>query len=110
MHTLTLVFSAIKRPRMYTVNGTCGEVIAFLEGYFSAVAKAAPENEDVLNWFDFKRWLRKSLDSEATEVFRKIADSHFGEDALSTFENLFLSWQQENAGKQGQLNEILRKL
>ena len=35
-----LMASAIKRPEMYTPNGTAGEVLSFLEGYYSAVAES----------------------------------------------------------------------
>ena len=49
----SIIEGALIRPAMYTIGGTVPEVAAFLEGYFSALAKH-PETQSVPDdWLAF---------------------------------------------------------
>jgi len=47
-----------KRPKMYTMNGTFAEVIAFIDGYTSADSVKKSRME----WHGFSSWLAKRLE------------------------------------------------
>jgi hypothetical protein len=78
----SLVQSVLRRPGMYTLGGTFEEVIAFLTGYVSGIARADPSAEAVLEWAEFEEWLASKLDSSPNEVFTKMRDLAPGGDPL----------------------------
>ena len=61
--------AVLLRPGMYTLNGGFGEVIAFLEGYYSGVAKGAPYAPPVTEWEAFRVLLSEQFCVDASEVF-----------------------------------------
>lgn len=93
MQTLGLVLSAINRPKMYTAHGTCGEIVAFLEGYYSAFAKAAPGHEEVLQWYDFARFV--SEETGHGRGLRDFAEAVVADDeAFHRLNQLYAAWQR----------------
>ena len=61
--------AVIRRPRMYTLDGTFEEVVAFLEGYYSGLAKADPRTTQVSEWYAFQQWLSKKLNISPSELW-----------------------------------------
>ena len=61
---------------MYTLGGTFEEVIAFLEGYFSGMAKAHPEAPPVLQWASFHNWVSERLGVPSSEAFSRFRELH----------------------------------
>jgi len=52
------------RPRMYTLEGTFGEALAFVSGYVSGVSKSNPSADLVVEWNAFEDWLAQRLGVE----------------------------------------------
>ncbi|MBW3624429.1 MAG: hypothetical protein KY468_13570 [Armatimonadetes bacterium] len=80
--------SVLLRPKMYTIGGTFEEVMAFLEGFYSGLAKADPHNLSVVEWGIFKtEWLRRKLYNEyglelsGSPVFDQIKN-HWNDDEI----------------------------
>ena len=61
---------------MYTLNGTTLEVIAFLEGYYSSMAKNNPYAAPVLEWEEFRAWLAGQLCVEPSQAFAAFVHQH----------------------------------
>jgi hypothetical protein len=71
-----MVESVLIRPQMYTVGGSVLEVAAFLEGYYSGMAKIAPYSHKVAEWTDFVAAIAVDGHSGWASVFRHV-DSTF---------------------------------
>ena len=59
----------VARPRMYTISGSFDEVISFLNGYFSGLAKSDPYAKPVAEWAHFEEWLARRSDAPVSTVF-----------------------------------------
>ena len=73
---VTFAAAVIARPKMYTLNGTFGEVISFLEGYMSGIAKGNCDAPPLIEWNDFEEWLTSILGVRGRDAFQRIQDSH----------------------------------
>jgi hypothetical protein len=59
---VTFAEAVLLRPKMYTLDGSYGEVIAFLEGFFSGMAKhSGGIPPPAKRWFAFRDWFAKQL-------------------------------------------------
>ena len=67
--------AVLRRPAMYTMNGTFAEVVAFLNGYYSGAARGHLDWPPVIEWTDLERWLANRLGVASTEAFRRIEQS-----------------------------------
>lgn len=83
--------AVLARPKMYTLNGSYQEVVAFLEGYYSGVAKGRIGLSVVENWSVFREWLAKRLNVLQSNELRILADLHGNTalDALNSYYNEF---------------------
>lgn len=89
------------RPGMYTLSGTYEEVIAFLEGYYSGMAKGNPYAIPVSEWASFRTWLSKKLGLPASEVFLKFRNLY--EDNSTSLEKMracFSDFRSEGTNRQ----------
>ena len=76
--------AVLLRPKMYTLGGTYEEVVAFLDGYFSGMAKANPYVPPVLQWVAFQQWLAVQLSVPSSDVFSTLKNAHYADqDALA---------------------------
>ena len=73
---VTFTQAVLLRPAMYTLNGTLLEVIAFLEGYHSGMAKGSAYAAPVAEWEAFRRWAANRLCVETSEAFATFAQRH----------------------------------
>ncbi len=64
-----MVRGVLNRPSMYTINGSYGEVVAFLTGYYSGAALGRPNEPSVSIWSDFSQFVGASLDTTSAPVF-----------------------------------------
>ena len=74
--TEAMIWSVLKRPTMYTVNGAYGEVVAFLTGYYSGAALGYPHETSVQILGDFSLFVRNSLPIPGSNVFEAFQDIH----------------------------------
>jgi len=80
---MSLPMAVFLRPKMYTVSGTYEEVVAFLQGYYSGMAKANPHCPPVPIWFDFVEELRLELGVDSAYTFETLrTSSSSSEEAL----------------------------
>ena len=97
---ITLTEAVIRRPGMYTVNGSFAEVLCFLEGYYSGVAKGNYSAPPVVEWSDFRHWLAQRFGVTSTESFRLIQKSHDDDcERLKELSDLYILFQTEQLGK-----------
>ena len=96
---LTFSEAVLCRPKMYTIEGTFGEVVSFLEGYYSGMAKADAKALPVSEWEAFQQWLAGYLNVDSAEVFTTIlqtcADSQAALTKLSDLLKEFLRTKRE---------------
>ncbi|MBC8134408.1 MAG: hypothetical protein H8F28_00795 [Fibrella sp.] len=84
--------AVLKRPCMYTVNGTYGEIIAFLTGYYSGGSHPPPPKwAEATSWGRFNSWLAEKLQSDHNNPHRVIA-GRYGDKTLEHFEDYFSEW------------------
>jgi hypothetical protein len=76
---VTFSEAVLLRPEMYTPGGTFVEAIAFLEGYYSGMAKTNPYAAPVVEWEDFRRWLANQLSVDTSEVLGRFV-ACYGQD------------------------------
>ena len=70
----TLSQAVLRHPNMYTLHGTFDEALAFLEGYYSGMAKGIPYAVPVIQWAEFKQWLAAQLSVDLSDMFAKFAE------------------------------------
>jgi hypothetical protein len=87
-----IIESVLSRPAMYTLSGTYGEVVAFLEGYFSGLAKAKDDFSGKYTWTDFLEWLTNELNSHEKPVVDTFKDKP-SEEALRIFKQYYLEFK-----------------
>lgn len=88
--------AVFSRPRMYTLGGTFEEVIAFLEGYYSGMAKGNPYAVPVLEWASFRTWLSEKMGLATSEVFARFRGLHEdGPAALEEMRNCLSDFRAE---------------
>jgi len=93
--------AVLLRPRMYTLGGTFEEVIAFLEGYYSGMAKGNPYAIPVLEWASFRTWLSEKMGLAPSEVFAKFRNLHAdGPAALAGMQNCLSEFRAEMKKRQ----------
>lgn len=68
--------AVLRRPTMYTLSGSYGEVIAFLEGYFSGLAIEALREGRISPWAAFGVDLRMRYPIGNRCVFQSFLDVH----------------------------------
>ena len=76
----TFIETVLLRPNMYTINGTYGEVIAFLKGYISGIAKVDSNNDIVMEWYGFTKWLSDQLNVDSADVFSTFFNRYMDDD------------------------------
>lgn len=91
--------AVLLRPKMYTLGGTFEEAIAFLEGYYSGMAKANPCAAPVAEWVSFQHWLSDKLNVPSSEIFARVREMH--SDSLTSSRKMaeWLSKFQEESFK-----------
>jgi len=70
--TLSFPEAVILRPKMYTSGGTFEETLAFLDGYYSGMAKMDPDASPVVEWAGFQEWLARKLDVPLSHLLEKM--------------------------------------
>jgi hypothetical protein len=83
---------------MYTLCGTFEEIVAFLEGYYSGMAKANPYAPPVVEWSAFRAWLAEKLNLSTEEIFLQFRD-RYGESstALHKMAERYTEFLNENS-------------
>jgi hypothetical protein len=91
--------SVLYRPKMYTINGTLEEVGAFLEGYYSGVAKCTHHSgawQESSRWVEFCHWLGAKIGGVQApswyNVFKALRESYSND--AEAFEKL-RAWYPE---------------
>lgn len=79
---MNIIGAVLIRPMMYTVSGAFGEVIAFLEGYASGVAKYDPNFDVVVEWSSFRDWLSSRARVPQSDLFADLREQS-GNDAAA---------------------------
>ena len=93
---ITFLEAVLINPAMYTMDGTFEEVVAFLEGYFSGVAKGNPYAPPVVEWSAFRTWLAEQLETEPSLEFQTLrANCGDSETALRKFRDLVAVFQRK---------------
>ena len=87
--------AVLLRPQMYTLDGTFSQALAFLEGYYSGMAKGNPYAAPVCEWESFRVWLAEQLCVVPEEAFaafrRRNGDGQDAADKLAESLNGFLA-------------------
>jgi hypothetical protein len=87
---MNMIDAVLARPTMYTMSGSYGEVIAFLEGYVSGVAKTRPYVDIVVEWSSFKEWLTIHEGVSQEQTFRLVRDRYGSEqEAIACIKQLY---------------------
>jgi hypothetical protein len=96
--SMTFTEAVLLRPRMYTLGGSYEEVVAFLEGYHSGMAKYDPYAVPVSEWASFRDWLREQMRADSTDVFARFKDQEGnGSSPLASLLEWFSRFHQEGA-------------
>jgi hypothetical protein len=83
LHVVTLVAAACRYPRIYTLDGTFQEVVAFLEGFYAALEwrRAAPD--EVAEWKSVCEWLSGKLQRGPSERYFEALRRAYPEDGAA---------------------------
>ncbi len=79
-----MIDAVITRPQMYTLTGSYAEVIAFLEGYYSGLAKHPIGINESARWSAFRQWIITKLSTKAANELAALHEI-YQEQALDTF-------------------------
>jgi len=70
-----LIEAVFARPEMYTITGSYGEVVSFLNGYYSGIAKDSSMQRETM-WTSFCIWLNKKFDVSRTTQFQCLYEQY----------------------------------
>lgn len=73
---VTFPESVMLRPKMYTLGGSYQEVVAFLEGHISGLAKFDADLDIVREWWSFREWLEGQFGAGRTEALKILLERH----------------------------------
>lgn len=85
---LDFIQAVFARPKMYTLLGSYAEVVAFLEGYYSGLAKSKNGLSEAEKWSSFRHWLAKQLNASLSDEFMILA-ARYETDALTVFARFY---------------------
>ncbi|MEM9777549.1 MAG: hypothetical protein AAF902_23425 [Chloroflexota bacterium] len=90
--TYDMIKAVLNRPEMYTLTGDYNEVCAFLEGYYSGIAKVGFEFEGKYEWSLFLEWLsQKNLESDSQSIVKAFKQANY-KDPLEKFRENYLDY------------------
>ncbi len=92
-----MIRSVLLRPEMYTLHGDFGEVVAFLNGYYSGAAINHMDDPAVRVWDEFLFFLRERLDDTNTEVMHEL-QNRYGSEALKELEKAYYTFTSTDEG------------
>ena len=100
---LTFVESVLRRPTMYTFNGTFEEVTAFLEGYYSGLSlgirPGSPGERKSEDWWEFVHWLEERVAPPKGRLLESFRDFYgSGERAMEAITPLAEAFFNERYG------------
>src|SRR5262249_16885854 len=84
--------SVLSRPRMYTLDGSFAEVIAYIQGYFGGASKGKPDWEPAIEWALFEQWVAGQLNVPLNGLYGAFIKLH-GEDALPELKRLYAKYR-----------------
>ena len=94
---ITFTEAVLRRPAMYTVNGTFAEAVSFLEGYYSGMAHGNIDAPPAIEWTDFRRWLAGRLGVDSSDSFKVIYHTHYEDcERLKALADLHARFQTES--------------
>ena len=70
--TYDITEAVLTRPKMYTVSGTYLEVVSYLEGYYSGLAKHPLGAQHASTWSLFRQWLAVKLENPKTSCIKNL--------------------------------------
>jgi hypothetical protein len=93
-----VIDSACKRPELYTVNATFGEVLALLDGYAYG-ARLGRRGRSSSYFFDFAKWLSSRMGPPGNATFWRFFRESYPDDktALSEFRQRWHEFAQEQS-------------
>jgi hypothetical protein len=80
--------AVLGRPEMYTMTGSYPEVVAFLEGYYSGLAKSEQGLGEAAKWSSFRQWLCRKFSVSSSNEFQELF-TRFEGDSLRVFDELY---------------------
>ena len=89
-----MIEAVLARPKMYTLSGTFGEVVAFLEGYFSGMAKAKEAFPGKYDWTCFLDWLAIGLGSNQKPIVDTFRD-RWADESLERLKEHYLEFKSQ---------------
>ena len=90
-----LIDSVFVRPKMYTLTGSYGEVVAFLTGFYSGLAKGQKDLDET-PWASFCVWLARHLNVSTAEQFDVLYQQHQA-DSLNTLVHLYREYKSKDS-------------
>ena len=89
----TFVGSVLFRPKMYTLDGTFEEVISFLNGYYSGLAKCRVGMLSDDDWTPFRYWLVEKLDCDSEPFVKLRQMCSRAEEKLDTLKKHYIEFK-----------------
>ncbi len=93
---LDIVEALCKRPKMYTENGTFGEIVAYLDGYSKGKGLSGGYH---YSFTPFRNWLEAKY-AENSEERKRLNDRTDHQAALAEFARLYREYE-ESGSKEG---------
>ena len=84
-----LVRAVLARPKMYTLSGDYSEVVAFLTGYYSGLARDQRAQSHVERWSLFENWLVRKLEPSKMSTPFHLLKQRYPDRALEMFERYY---------------------
>lgn len=90
-----MIKSVLVRPKMYTLSGTYGEVVAFLEGYYSGIAKIKTDFDGKYEWTFFLEWLKEKIGQSNKSLAISFLDA-YPKETLEKFNEYYFDFLTES--------------
>ena len=89
-----IIAAICRRPKMYTMNGTFGEVLALLDGYANGARLSPGRSSSFFN--PFSQWLQEKLNMSYDHFWRAFRDSYPDDEAaIKAFAAFWTEYQAE---------------
>ena len=93
--TVTFTETVLLRPKMYTITGTLGEIVCFLNGYYSGIARSHSCAPDVQEWQQFRRFLSRHFLVDSAYIFHRMMECYpENEKAIEAMSELLVKFHE----------------
>lgn len=95
-----LTDAVLARPQIYTLEGSFVETVAFLQGYYSGLAKSKDGLPYAVYWSSFEQWLAHNITMHSRTDPFKVLREQYQSEALGKLKRYYQDFKEIDTSHQ----------